>query len=460
MADAISVEAAVVMAYLLSFKQGPPLVDTAPPSLDPYTQVAYFGPAVFLTFFALAGLYDGRDIQADSNAIARLVTACSAGSLAVVSISFFDANLLISPTWLLVTWFTSFAFVASVRMVLRRLVQELRRRGYLCRPAAIIGTNPEARALADQLLAQPASGLSINGFIDPSLPPGTQVVGNLAVLGDLQTLGSLVRQRRVQEIVVAASALDRTQLLSLYRLCGREAGVNIRLSSGLYEILATQIRVEDFVGVALMTPERVRITGVDAILKTVVDYVGAACGLVLVWPILVVVAALVKLDSPGPVLHRRRVLGVAGKPFDAFKFRTMVVNADFVLAHDAGLRQMFEAGYKLQSDPRVTRIGRFLRHASLDELPQLFNVLRGEMSLVGPRMIAPDEASRYGPWQFNLLTVKPGITGPWQVRGRNTIPYDERVRLSMQYVRNYSIWLDLALLVRTIPVVLLGRGAY
>ena len=208
-----------------------------------------------------------------------------------------------------------------------------------------------------------------------------------------------------------------------------------------------------------MTPQRVRITGVDAILKTAVDYVGAACGLAFLWPVLLFVAVLVKLDSPGPILHRRRVLGVGGKPFDAFKFRTMVVHADQILANDADLRQAFEAGYKMQSDPRITHVGRFLRRASLDELPQLFNVLRGEMSLVGPRMVAPDEASRYGQWQLNLLTVKPGITGPWQVRGRNTIPYEERVRLSMQYIRNYSIWLDLALLVRTIPVIVFGKGA-
>jgi lipopolysaccharide/colanic/teichoic acid biosynthesis glycosyltransferase len=138
----------------------------------------------------------------------------------------------------------------------------------------------------------------------------------------------------------------------------------------------------------------------------------------------------------------------------------MVANADQILANDDALRQSFEAGYKMRSDPRITGVGRFLRRASVDELPQLFNVLRGEMSLVGPRMVAPDEASRYGQWQLSLLTVKPGITDPWQVRGRNTIVYEERVRLSMQYIRNYSIWLDLALLVRTIPVVVLGKGAY
>jgi lipopolysaccharide/colanic/teichoic acid biosynthesis glycosyltransferase len=154
------------------------------------------------------------------------------------------------------------------------------------------------------------------------------------------------------------------------------------------------------------------------------------------------------------------VLGVSGRQFDAFKFRTMMVNAERrrreapISFADRRLR------LKSKEDPRITRVGRFLRRTSLDELPQLFNVLRGEMSLVGPRMIAPDERVRYGKWQHNLLTVKPGITGPWQVQGRGDIAYEERVRLSMHYVRNYSVWLDLEILARTVIVVLAGRGAY
>jgi lipopolysaccharide/colanic/teichoic acid biosynthesis glycosyltransferase len=138
----------------------------------------------------------------------------------------------------------------------------------------------------------------------------------------------------------------------------------------------------------------------------------------------------------------------------------MVSDADAVMAANPELSQQFEAAFKLRSDPRVTRLGRFLRRTSLDELPQLLNILRGEMSLVGPRMIAPEEASRYGKWQLNLLTVKPGITGPWQVRGRSDLPYEQRIQLSMHYVRNYSIWLDLAILFRTAGVLVRRTGAY
>jgi len=153
-------------------------------------------------------------------------------------------------------------------------------------------------------------------------------------------------------------------------------------------------------------------------------------------------------------------VGLGGKLFDAFKFRTMVVNAEALLEQNPALKEAFRQNYKLRDDPRVTRVGRILRRWSLDELPQLFNVLRGEMSLVGPRMLTPEEISRYGRWALNLLTVKPGITGLWQVSGRADLPYSERVRLDLFYIRNYSLWLDLAILAQTIPAVIRKRGAY
>jgi lipopolysaccharide/colanic/teichoic acid biosynthesis glycosyltransferase len=213
-------------------------------------------------------------------------------------------------------------------------------------------------------------------------------------------------------------------------------------------------------GGPLIAPQPSPIHGPDAAFKACVDYVGALIGLIILVPLLCVVALLVRLDSPGPVIFRRRVLGRDGGQFDAFKFRTMVVDAERILAEDPVLRASFDQAYKLKADPRITRFGAFLRRTSLDEVPQLLNVLRGEMSLVGPRMIAPDEAVRYGEWSAALLTVKPGITGPWQVRGRADIAYDERVRLSMAYIRNYSIWKDVEILFRTIAVVLRTQGAY
>jgi exopolysaccharide biosynthesis polyprenyl glycosylphosphotransferase len=458
--DAAAVMTAFGFAYAARFKAGLPLLVTPPHTLGFYSWVALWAVPVWLGLFALYRLYDRRSLFSGFHEYSRAINACTAGMLAVVAISFLDATLPISRGWLVMTWVTSVMLVCGGRFLARRLLRWLHRRGHVLAPTVIIGANEEGRALAEQLMADPGSGIRVVGFVDPSLPPGTHVANGLSILGDLGTLDALVRGRRVREMIVATTALGRTELLDLYRGFGNDGAVELRLSSGLFEILTTGVRVREISCVPLVTPQRVRITGIDAALKTLLDYAVAAAAVLVLSPLFVILAVLIRLDSPGPALHRRRVLGVSGRPFNAFKFRTMVINADAVLDAEPPLREVFERGYKLRDDPRVTRIGRLLRRTSLDELPQLFNILRGEMSLVGPRMIAPEEAGRYGKWQLNLLTVKPGITGPWQVRGRGDIPYPERVRLSMHYIRNYTIWLDLEMLLRTIPVVVLGKGAY
>lgn len=194
--------------------------------------------------------------------------------------------------------------------------------------------------------------------------------------------------------------------------------------------------------------------------KEIAERSAAAAGLVILAPVLAVIACMIRLTSPGPVLYRRRVLGLYGAPFDAFKFRTMVTNADQLLQAHPQLHEAYVANVKIRNDPRVTPVGRFLRRASLDELPQLVNVLRGQMSLVGPRMISPEEAPKYGRALGKRLSVKPGVTGLWQVQGRQEIDYAERIALDLRYIDNWSLWLDLVILMKTIPAVLSMRGAY
>lgn len=458
--DGTALIVAFALAYVVRFKAGIPFLETPPHSLNFYSSLAFWAVPAWLGLFSLHRLYDRDHLFAGFQEYIRLANACTSGMLAIIVISFLDITLVVSRGWLLLVWALAIACAGGSRFAVRRLVRRARSRGLFTAPTLIVGANEEGKALAEQFLGDPGSGIRLVGFVDSTIPPGTPVIGKLAVVGDLRDLESLVSDQTVNRIVLATTALTRDELLDVYRTLGHVEDVQIQLSSGLFEILTTGVKVQEISHVPLMSPQRVRITGIDTVLKTLLDYVGASLTLLVTCPVLAVIALLVKLDSPGPVLHRRRVLGRSGKPFDAFKFRTMVVDADKMLADNAELRRAFEAGYKLDVDPRVTRVGRFLRRSSLDELPQLINVLRGEMSLVGPRMIAPEEATRYGKWQLNLLTVKPGVTGPWQVNGRNNIPYEERVRLNMHYIRNYSIWLDLEILLRTIPAVLKRTGAY
>jgi lipopolysaccharide/colanic/teichoic acid biosynthesis glycosyltransferase len=194
-------------------------------------------------------------------------------------------------------------------------------------------------------------------------------------------------------------------------------------------------------------------------IKDIFDRIAAAICLVLVSPLLIAIAAAVRLTSKGPVIYRRRVLGRHGVPFDAFKFRTMVADAEQLLPTNPEVARQFAVNMKLRNDPRLTRFGRVLRRSSLDELPQLLNVLRGEMSLVGPRIIAPEEVPRYGAHIHSRLSVKPGITGLWQVSGRQELGYGERVALDLEYIEHWSLWLDVCILLRTVPAVLSMRGA-
>ena len=198
----------------------------------------------------------------------------------------------------------------------------------------------------------------------------------------------------------------------------------------------------------------------DEILKTSMDYAITLIGMVIISPLLIILALIVKLDSPGPIIYRRRVMGRGGTHFDAFKFRTMVINGDEILAAQPDLKARWERDQKLENDPRVTRCGNWMRKLSLDELPQLFNVLLGQMSLVGPRMFAPVEVVRYGNAVDEILSVKPGITGLWQVSGRSNLSYQDRARLDLEYVGTRSVWMDMKLLLLTVPAVLQKRGAF
>lgn len=199
---------------------------------------------------------------------------------------------------------------------------------------------------------------------------------------------------------------------------------------------------------------------IDRVMKALLDYLVVIPGLLFISPLLFVIAVLVKLDSPGPIIHRRKVLGLNGRVFDAYKFRTMYINGDEILAKYPKLKAELDKNYKLKCDPRVTRVGHLLRKFSLDELPQLFNILQQDMSLVGPRIITPDEIKKYGQWGSTLVGAMPGLTGLWQVSGRSDTTYDERVRLDMEYIHNWSVGLDIRIVLQTIPAVLKGDGAY
>jgi exopolysaccharide biosynthesis polyprenyl glycosylphosphotransferase len=415
---------------------------------------------VWTIIFAANGLYHRSNLLGGIHEYSRLFRATSTGMLLVVLAGFLEPELVFARGWLLLAWIFAFLLTAAGRFLVRRMVYYLRTRGYFLSPTLVIGINDETRSLVRQLTSWRTSGLDVLGCIDDRVPAGTRVEGTLFSLGGMDAVDYLLAKYDVEEMVLATSALSRQQIVDIFSLYGLRPGLNLRLSSGLFEIITTGLEVREMAYAPLVRIHKVRMTGVDRVMKLVLDYALTIPGLILISPLLVMIAAAIKLDSPGPVIYRRRVMGINGRAFRAFKFRTMHTDGDAILAQYPELQEELARNHKLKEDPRITRVGKLLRKASLDELPQLLNVLRREMSLVGPRMITPEEMEMYQQWGLNLLTVDPGITGLWQVSGRSEISYRERVELDMHYIRNWTIWLDIQVLIQTIPAVLKGRGAY
>ena len=460
--DAMMTFFAFWVAYYFRFVAFERFFDqTATVSFSTYRFLLLSMPFLWLVIYAINGLYAKDNLLGGTQEYSKVFSSAGEGFLLIVIAGFLGPNLFIARGWVLMTWVFTFSFAGVARFLLRRLIYSLRRYGFFLTPAVIVGANQEGRWLAEQLLKWETSGLHLVGFVDKKTPVTFPLFHDLVSLGTVEQLGEVIERYNVGEVILASSAIStRDYLLEIFRKYGVSDKVNIRMSSGLYEILTTGLTVNEFAYVPLVYVNKVRLTGSDTFMKFFLDYVMAMGSLLVLSPFLAAAAIMVKRSSPGPIIHKRLVMGLNGKQFHAYKFRTMVTNGDEVLEQHPELKEELARNHKLKDDPRVTKIGAFLRKFSLDELPQLFNVLKREMSLVGPRMISPEEVSMYKQFDMNLLTVLPGMTGVWQVSGRSDVSYEERVRLDMYYIRNWSIWLDLQILFQTIPAVIKRRGAY
>jgi exopolysaccharide biosynthesis polyprenyl glycosylphosphotransferase len=459
--DFLAVGLAFRAAYFVRFQANIPIFRLEViPSVNYYMSLVYILIPGWLALFAMAGLYNRQNLLGGAKEYSQVFYASSIGMLLVIIAGFLGPNFVIARGWLVVSWAFAFVVTSLGRLILRRGIYYMRRKGYYLSPAVIIGANEEARLLAEQLVEWQFSGLNILGFVDYQDVDVPVKINDLPVLGSIRNLDSLIQKYGLRELIVASSAVTRDDLLTVFNKYGVANGVNLRLSSGLYEIITTGLEVKEIASVPLVNVNKVRLTGINQWLKIALDYGLAIPGIILASPLFLVLAAAVKLDSPGPVFHRRRVMGVNGRTFDAFKFRTMHEDGDEILKRYPEKIEELNRTHKLKDDPRITRVGKILRKFSLDELPQMFNVLRYEMSLVGPRMISPPELKDYSQWGMNLLTIRPGITGLWQVSGRSDVTYQERIRLDMFYIRNWTVWLDIQIMLRTIPAVIKGKGAY
>ncbi|NJO78912.1 MAG: undecaprenyl-phosphate galactose phosphotransferase WbaP [Cyanobacteria bacterium RM1_2_2] len=356
-------------------------------------------------------------------------------------------------------WVLSVLLVIGLRAVSRWLFARKCWWGY---PTMILGAGKTGSMVIRTLKRRPGIGLKPVLVLDDD-PQKHGSLHGVPVVGGVELAPALARTRKVPYAIVAMPGVPRDRLLSLLERYG-SSFAHLLVIPDLFEFSSLWVEAKDMGGVlGLEIRQRLLLPG-PRLAKFSIDLAATLIGGLFVLPVIGLIALLIKLDSPGPIFYSQIRIGQGGQHFKAWKFRTMVRNADKALkdyleAHPE-LQEDWLKDQKLRRDPRVTRIGRFLRRTSLDELPQLWNILRGEMSLVGPRPIIDEEIPRYGD-KFQLYTkVIPGLTGLWQVSGRNNITYEERVSLDAYYVRNWSVWLDVYILLRTVWVVLTGEGAY
>jgi exopolysaccharide biosynthesis polyprenyl glycosylphosphotransferase len=414
---------------------------------------------LILVAFGLEGVYRYKRGATAVDEIYAVINGVTTGFVITVFIVFFWRPLVYSRLIFLYATALIIALLILARVGRRGLLSFLRSRGIGVERVLIVGSGEVGMTVMRNLMAQPELGFRVVGFVDDDPERGLTDIGRFKALGSTANLPHLLVTEQIDEVIVCLPWQNRRQILALVNECTR-AQVRPRIVPDLFQMSLSMVDVQDVAGIPMLTPNETKLSPWAQVTKRAVDLLGSGMALVVLSPLLLIVALAIRLDSPGPAIFRQKRVGRHGQLFDVHKFRSMVQNAELLKDQ---LKHMNEAQgpmFKIRDDPRVTRVGRFIRRTSLDELPQLWDVLRGDMSLVGPRPALPEEVAAYADWHRKRLATAPGLTGLWQVSGRSDLPFDEMVLLDIYYIENWSPLTDLSILVRTVPQVLMRSGAY
>jgi len=388
-----------------------------------------------------------------------VVNATTKMTVLMLAITFVFRPRVYSRVMLIEVGILTMLLMGFVRAGENAIIARLRARGLGVSRTIIVGAGEVGRTVMRTIVARPEMGYRLVGFVDDNPQKGSSSIGPIKALGPLKNLPLAIEEEQVDEVIITLPWMYHRKIMSIVRECERRQ-VRAAIVPDLFQMSLSQVDVEDLGGVPLIGVREVSISRGALLAKRAMDVIGASLGLVLGAPLLALIAIAIRLDSPGPVVFRQTRVGLGGRPFEMYKFRSMRQGAE---GERDALIEFNEADgpiFKMRDDPRLTRVGRLLRRTSLDELPQLFNVLRGSMSLVGPRPPLPCEVEEYQEWHRKRLEAPPGMSGLWQVSGRSRVSFEEMVLLDIYYIENWSPWLDFKILVRTIPQVLFGEGAY
>jgi exopolysaccharide biosynthesis polyprenyl glycosylphosphotransferase len=409
-------------------------------------------------FFVVDGVYRTWP-RSWMDQVYRITNATAKVTVLMLAVTFVFRPRYYSRVMLVEVGLLTIGLLALVRGAEGLAIAYLRRRGVGIKRVVIVGAGEIGRTVMRTIVARPDLGYRVVGFVDDNPEKGYTDIGRFKALGPLDNLPTILDEERPDEVIITLPWMYHRKIMGIVRECERR-GVRPRIVPDLFQMSLTQVNVEDLGGVPLIGVRTVAISKGALLVKRLIDVTVAAVGLVLCAPLFLLIALAIRLDSPGPIIFRQTRVGLRGRHFEMYKFRSMHVGAEEQQDMLAAMNEADGPIFKIRDDPRLTRVGRILRRLSMDELPQLVNVLRGEMSLVGPRPPIPAEVEKYQEWHKKRLEAPPGMTGLWQVSGRSRLSFDEMVLLDIYYIENWSLWLDFKILMRTIPKVLLGEGAY
>lgn len=416
-----------------------------------YAQIVALVAALWLPVFALAGLYTIRANVRLVQEFFRVILGCSTGLVGIVLFIFFRAQLFGSRFLILAGYLASIIFVFLGRIIIRSIQRSLLKKGTGVVRLVVIGSERSAEKVIDYLRHDKAAGFAVVRHFH---------ILDSAAWGSLR---NIARGRSADMIIQADNSLSREVRATLWQFC-REHHLEFAYAADIFESKTSNFEVMTLAGIPIIQIKRTPLDGWGRIVKRVTDIIVAIFTLVIISPLALLMAIAIKLDSRGPVFVKLTRVGEGGKLFTLYKFRSMFVGAhNLKYDPDSHLQELNERKgplFKIKNDPRVTRVGKYIRKLSLDEFGNFINVLKGDMSLVGPRPHEPEEVGRYTPNQKRLLTIKPGVTGLAQISGRSDLDFSEEERLDIFYIENWNFWLDIQILLRTPWVVLTGKNAF
>ncbi|MBX7245840.1 MAG: sugar transferase [Candidatus Sumerlaeaceae bacterium] len=457
----------VIAPYLL------PTLFRLPSNFSDYAWLLYVLPFVMVFFLRANGYYNSQRLKMFFPLLRTAFVSAVETAIAAMVIGFiftqghspqWSADLVVgenvSRSVILILPFVLTVLLALKTWLVRRVLFGLRERGMNWRSLLLVGSGETLRHFIRLVRNHPFWGLKIDGVIDDS-GRESKMVDGLEVVGSINGLMTYLEQNPVDEVVFIPARRSLEELTPYFEAC-EEMGVRTRLSLNFFRPGIAEPVLDTFEGCPIVTYSPTHELNWALMVKSVIDRAGALLLLVILSPLYLAIMAIIKATSQSwsdPVFYGQTRCGLNGKLFTVWKFRSMKVNAEQELEKLRDLNEMEGPVFKIKEDPRITRIGKFLRKTSLDELPQFWNVLMGEMSLVGPRPPLPSEVAQYDRWQRRRLSMKPGITCLWQVSGRNQVSFEEWMRLDLEYIDNWSLLLDIKILLRTVYVVTTGYGA-